>query len=151
MARETKNVKISVLKHFEDQLSPSHAVDWPGVDFDTQGETAWLEPRLLGFSPVASRSGDRVETWTLNVNAYAKVGPGGESIHKPEELVDDVIGVFSQSTIALKDWELAGDPVVGYLRFTEGTVTPVPGSGGRSTASEQIAQLNVSFDFVLIV
>lgn len=151
MANETKNVKVTVLKHFEDQLAANHVIDLPDVDFDTASEAAWLEPRLLGFSPAATRSGSRDETWTLNVNAYAKVGPGGESIHKPEELVDAVIAVFNQATIPLKDWSQPGDPTIGYLRFAEAAVTPVPGSGGRPTASEQVSQLNVSFDFVLIV
>lgn len=152
MANEFKNVRVSVLKHFEDQLAATSSIDLPGVPINTDVLTEWLEPRIIGVTPVPTRSGERFETYLLGVNAYAKVGEDDagnqqENIHRPWELADAVRGVFHQATIAVQDWASVGDPEIGHIRFGEIQITPVP-AGVRRT---QLEQVNASVEGTLII
>ena len=140
MADEFKNVRISVLKHFEDNLAVVSAIDFPGTDFDTDAVTEWFQPRLLGPAAGSARRGERNEIWTLNVNCFAKVGEDSagmqlESIHRHWELADEVFGVFSQADVNVQDWQTGGDPVIAQLRFEEASMTQV----SADTKTEQVA------------
>ena len=140
MADEFKNVRGSVLKHFEDNLATVSDVHWPGTDFDTDKVTEWFQPRLLGPAPGPARSGERNEIWTLNVNCFAKVGEDfagnqRETIHRHWELADEVVGIFSQADVPVKNWAGLGDPIIAYLRFAEAGAVQVP----SDTMTEQIA------------
>ena len=140
MANEFKNVRISVLKHFEDNLAVTSSIHWPGTDCDTDAVSEWFVPRLLGPVPGSARRGERNETWILNVGCFAKVGEDftgaqQENIHRPWELADAVFGVFNQADVALQDWAAGGDPILDYLRFEEASLTQVP-SG--DTKTEQV-------------
>ena len=140
MANEFKHVRISVLKHFEDNLATVSAVHWPGTDFDTDAVTEWFRPRLLGPVPGSARRGERNEIWTLNVGCFAKVGEDftgaqRENIHRHWEMADSVFGVFSQQDVPVKNWAAVGDPIIAYLRFEEAGMNEVP-SG--KTKTEQV-------------
>ena len=140
MADEFKNVRISVLKDFEDNLAVSSSVHWPDTDFDTDAVTEWFQPRLLGPASGPARSGERDEIWTLNVNCFAKVGEDFtgaqlETIHRHWELADLVVDQYSQADIPVKDWAAIGDPIIAYLRFEEASGVQVP----SDTMTKQIA------------
>ena len=129
MADEFKNVRISILKHFEDNLSFN--TDFDGVDFDTDAVTEWMRPRLLGGASAAARRTERNEIWTLQVDCFAKVGEDSagsqqENIHRAWELADEVVGVFSQADVPVKDWAGVGDPIIAYMRFEEADVIRGP-------------------------
>lgn len=151
MADELKNVRISVLKHFEDNLAGTSAIDIAGADFDTKTITEWFEPRVLGPVSTASRRTERQEAWFLNVNCYAKTGEDiagaqEETIHRPWELADAVRGVFHQADIDLQNWAAGGDPSIGTMRFEEADMTPVLGG----TEKTSLQQVNVSIPFAII-
>lgn len=139
MADEFKNVRISVLKHFEDNLAVISSIHWPGTDFDTDVVTEWFQPRLLGPASGSARRGERDEIWTLNVNCFAKVGEDFagtqlENIHRHWELADAVFGVFSQADVPVKNWADVGDPVIAQMRFEEAGLTQIP----SDTKTEQV-------------
>ena len=151
MADERKNVRISVLKHFEDELASSAPIDFAGIDFDTKDVTQWLEPRVLGPISSPSRRTEPQEAWFLNVNCYANTGETSagvqkENINRPEELADAVFGVFNQADLNLQDWGAGGDPVIAVLRFEEAQMIPVLGSLQKT----DVQQVNVSIPFQLI-
>lgn len=140
MADEFKNVRISVLKHFEDNLATVSSIHWSGTDFDTDAVSEWLQPRLLGPAAGSARRGERNEIWTLNVNCFAKVGEDFtgsqlESLHRHWELADEVFGVFSQVDVPIQNWAGIGDPVIAYLRFEEAGMTQILGD----TKAQQVA------------
>lgn len=152
MADALKNVRISVLKHFNTNLSGSSTVDWPGMDTDTKGLDEWLEPRILNGVPAPSRSGERNEAWQLSVNCYARTGQDSDgsqisTIHRPWELADDVRDVFHQATIDLQNWSADGDPVIGYLRFEEAAITEIP----QQVEKTSLYQVNITVGFQLIL
>lgn len=127
---DLKNVVVSVLKHFETQLAGVAAIDLPGVPFNAGEVDEWFQPRLLGPTAIPSRTGDRIEGWTLNVNCFARVGlddAGSQrgTIWRALELAGEVRDEFHQSDIAVQDWDAGGDPTLGYLRFEEVSVVPV--------------------------
>ncbi len=149
MADDLRDVRVSILKNFETALDTANDIDWEGIDFDTDASTAWLQPRLLGPVPRASRDGARDETWILNVNCFAKLGEDSqgdalEGLHKHWELADLVRDQYSQKSIAVQDWSAVGDPTIAYLRFAEAAVTPV------STPDESLLQLNISITGTII-
>lgn len=147
MADESKNVKISIEDQIETQLG-SLAIDWPGKDFDGDGVTEWIQPDVLGYSSRPTRLSERFEIWTLSINCYTRTGPGTETTNRVWELVDLILAEFDQVTLAIKDWtQSPPEPTLYYLRFSEGTVTPIepPADAGKF-----VQQLNVSFDVVLI-
>ena len=140
MADEFKNVRISVLKHFEDNLAVISSIHWPGTDFDTDVVTEWFQPRLLGPASGSARPGERDGIWTLNVNCFAKVGEDFtgaqlENIHRHWELADEVRGVFNQADVPVKNWAAGGDPIIAHLRFEEASLTQV----STDTKTQQIA------------
>ena len=152
MAREFENVKITVMKRFQTQLSGTSSIDYPGTDFDSKKVTEWLEPRVLGPTAAPARKGERNEGWFLNCNCYAKTGETSagvqkENINRPEELADAVRGVFNQADLNLQDWGAGGDPVIGVLRFEEAQMVPVLGPLKRT----DVQQVNVSVPFQLIM
>ncbi len=152
MAREFRNVEVTVLTRFDDQLSGTAPIDLPGVDFDSKAETNWFEPRILGPTSAPARRGERNETWILNVNCYADTGETSagvqkQNIHRTKELADAVIGVFNQADLNLQDWGAGGDPVIGVLRFEEPQGNPIPGPLKRTN----LQQFNVSVQFQLIL
>ena len=148
MSDETKNVKISVEDRINTELA-AVTLDWPGLDIDLDGVTAWIAPDDLGYSGAPSRSSERHEEWTFSFNCFTRTGPGGETTHKVHELVDMVIAAFDQVTMAVKDWSAADPkPTLSYLRFREAEVTPirVPEEAGKF-----VQKRNVSFSALLIV
>lgn len=155
MADEAKNVIISVLDHVETQLGPDTPISWPGDAFDTADVDEWIEPRVLAALGRPSRASERFESWTLNVNCYAKTGldAGGNpraTIHRPWELTDLVRAAFDQIDVPVKNWGAAGDPVIAYLRFGEVSIVPIPSTGAQPRETPELAQLNVSVDGLLI-
>ena len=139
MANEFKNVRISILKHFEDNLASVSGVHWPGTDFDTDEVTEWFQPRLLGPASGSARRGERNELWTLNVNCFAKVGEDFtgsqlENIHRHWELADAVFGVFSQVDVNVQNWAGVGDPIIAQMRFEEASMNQIP----TDTKTEQV-------------
>ena len=152
MAREFENVRITVLKRFQTQLSGTSSIDYPGTDFDSKKVTEWFEPRVLGPTAAPARKGERNEGWFLNCNCYAKTGETSagvqkENIHRTWELADAVRGVFNQADLNLQDWGAGGDPVIGVLRFSEAQMVPVLGPLKRT----DVQQVNVSVPFQLIM
>ena len=148
MSDETKDVKISIEDRINTQLA-AITLDWPGLDIDLDGVTAWIAPDVFGYSARPTRTANRFEFWTVSFNCFSRTGPGGETTHKVWELVDLILAAFDQVTMAVKDWSAADPkPTLSYLRFFEGDVTPItpPGEVGKF-----VQQLNVSFDGVLIV
>lgn len=150
-ADDLKNVDISVLKHFEDNLASVASIDLPGVPFDKKGRDEWFQPRVLG--PVASqaRRTERRESYTLNVNCFARSGysPGGalkSPVWRHLELAGEVREIFYQSDVAVQDWDAVGDPTIGYIRFEEVSVERVVNN--REAALQQAA---VSVTGVLIL
>ena len=151
MADKIRDVRVSIFKDFEDTFDAGNDIDWEGQDFDTDASTAWMQPRLLGPIPEASRQGDRTENWILNVNCFAKVsedkdGAFHEGIHKHYELADLVRDQYSQASIAIKDWSEVGDPTEAFLRFAEIVVTPVAPPG----QSSGLLQVNASVPGTII-
>ena len=139
MANEFKNVRISVLKHFEDNLAVTSSIHWPGADFDTDAVSEWFVPRLLGPVPGSARRGERNETWILNVGCFAKVGEDftgaqKEILHRHWTLADAVFGQYSQADIAVQNWAGVGDPVIAYMRFEEASMVQIEGE----TKTEQV-------------
>ena len=152
MADDLRDVRVSIMKNFEDQFDAGNDIDWEGQDFDTDASTAWMQPRLLGPVSEASRDGDRTENWILNVNVFAKLGEDSagnflEGINKHWELADLVRDQYSQKSIAVQDWSEVGDPTIGFLRFAEADVTPVSAPG----ESAGLEQLNVSVAGTIIL
>lgn|GEM_PF-4524643 len=152
MARETENVQISVLKHFNTQLAGTSSIHWPGMDFDSKAVTEWLRPRLFGPTPQPSRKSERRESWILDTGCFAKTGETSagvqkENIHRTRELADAVIGAFGQQDINLQDWGAGGDPVIGIMRFEEAEVTAVP----EPLEKSDLQQLTVRVPFTVIL
>ena len=152
MAREFENVKITVLKRFQTQLSGTSSIDYGGTDFNSKKVTEWFEPRVLGPSAAPARKGERNEGWFLNCNCYAKTGETSagvqkENIHRTEELADSVVGVFNQADLNLQDWGAGGDPIIGVLRFEEAQMNQVLGGLKKS----DVQQVNVSIPFQVIL
>lgn len=151
MANETKNVKISVANRFKEEVEPDIAVRYEDdLDFDGEAQDEWVEPRLLGFSAVPRRRGTRTELWTLNVNCFHRISDRAtDSTNRIDELVDTVLGLFSQVDVVVKDWQDAQLPTLTYLRLGEGSVTsvvePAPPAG------KIVQQKNISFDGVLVL
>lgn len=151
MADESKNVKISIEDRINTEFSTlvtEEKVDWPGKDFDSDAVTEWIQPDVLGYSSRPTRLSERFELWTLSINCYTVTGPGGETTVRIWELVDLILAAFDQVSLAIKDWtQVPPEPTLFYLRFSEGTVTPIE---PPKEAGKFVQQLNVSFEGVLI-
>ncbi len=148
MAREFRNVHVTVLKRFQTALSGTSSIDYPGVDFDSKAVTEWFEPRVIGPVNLPARRGTRDEGWILNVNCYAKTGETSagaqkENIHRATELADSVYAIFNQVDLALQDWGAGGDPGIGWCRFEEASVVQVQGFVEKS----DLIQVAVSIPF----
>ena len=129
-ADDIKNVHISVLKHFEDELSDTAAIDVPGAPFNNEPLSEWYQPRVIGPTGFSMRRGERRETYLLNVNCFARTGRNSDgaqrsTIWRHHELAGEVSESFRQVDVAVQDWDGVGDPTVGYLRFEEPTVVEV--------------------------
>ena len=149
MADETKDVKISFEKRVNAQPG-TFAIDWQGTGFDTDTVTEWIEPRLLGYSGASSRKSARTEFCTAQFNLYVRVSEGSKTTHDVWELIDAVLAAFDQFDMEVKNWGAGGGSTVGYLRFEEAAVVPVPGGGGRTPESGNLQQFNVTIPGVLI-
>lgn len=148
---DLKNVRISVLKHFEDQLSGTSAVDFDGVPFDSDSVTEWFRPRLSGPTAAPARSGERYETYTLDCGCFAKTGrdSGGsqqENIHRAWELAGSFRTAFNQTDVAVQDWDAVGDPTIGYVRFEEVSLASI-----FDDRKAHIQQVTASVTCVLIL
>ena len=151
MADETKNVKLSIEKRVDDQLSGTSTIHWQGAGFDQGGVSEWFAPRVLGFSGAPARKSARTEAWTFDVNCFAHTGQG-ETKARVWELVDAVIAAFEDYDLAVLDWAAASPPVTTlyWVRFGRATVTPVPGGGLADDELRDPQQLNVRFTAWLI-
>ena len=151
MAREFRNVHVSVIKRFQTALSGTSSIDYPGADFISKKVTEWFEPRVIGPVNLPARRGTRNEAWFLNCNCYAKTGETSagaqkENIHRATELSDAVYGIFNQVDLALQDWGAGGDPGIGWLRFEEASVNQIQGFVEKS----DLTQVNVTIPFQVI-
>lgn len=150
MAHEVENVLISTMKRVEGQLG-TETIHWPGQDFNSQGQSSWIEPRVFGPTQGPARKGERDETYLLNVNCYAKTTTDSgnaqlESSYEPWTLADQVRSAFHQVTQDLQDWHSSGDPVIGHIRWDEVEVRPVPTEGRRQVESASLLQVNASVE-----
>lgn len=151
MARENRDVVESVLKHADTQLSGTAALDLPGAQFDSTGQDEWYQVRVLGYNGNPVRSGERFETWTVNINAFVRVGPDDiDDIYRPYELADTALSAFNQTDLSVQDFSQAGDPEVAVLRFGESDVQPLPTESGTSTETGRLVQVNIRTDATLI-
>lgn len=148
MADEMKNVELSILERIEDELESETTVHYQGTDFDTTTVTEWVQPRLLGQTPRATRLAERFELWTLNVNCFAETGIDGKSTHRIWELADAVIAAFNQLNLAIKNWAAPAKPTLFYLRFGEAAVQAL--DAPTNEADRHLQQVNVRIPAFLI-
>lgn len=155
MAEPTQHVKKAFEARVAGQLESSVAVDWEGVDFDpdtagTDGAAVyeWIAPRHLGSSSSSTRSGERHEEWTFQIGVFVDTGfdesdVARNSTTRIHEIVDLVLTAFRQHDLQVTD---AGGSTLGYLRFDEGDVVPLPGPGGRGERAPTLMQRVVTFN-----
>lgn len=157
MAREFRNVRVTVLTRFKTALAGTSAIDFPGMDFDAKAVTEYFQPRVLGPTAFPARNGERNESWFLNVNCYANTGETSagvqkENVHRPWELADAVLAIFNQADLNLQDWGAGGDPVIGVLRFEEASMNQILDAMQRANrATTDLQQVNVSIPFSVIL
>ncbi len=157
MAREFRNVRVTVLTRFKTALAGTSAIDFAGMDFNAKKVTEYFQPRVLGPASAPARRGERNEGWFLNVNCFANTGETSagvqkENVHRAWELADSVYGVFNQADLNLQDWGAGGDPVIGVCRFEEASMNQVLDAKQREVrATTDLEQVNVSIPFSVIL
>ncbi len=122
MADETRNVNQSFVKRVVAQLDATETVVYPGLNADKSGYNSWVEPRILGRFPRASRKTQRHEVWRFQVDCYANVDKALATvveIDKHWQLADAVIAAFDQIDFAIQDWQTGGNPTLGFMRCSE--------------------------------
>lgn len=139
---DLKNVAVSVLQFFADNLASVAAVDYPGAGLDTEKLDEWFQVTLTGPIPSPSRRGSRTEAYLITCNCFARTGQDDEgsgrtNMHRHLELAGEFREVFQQVDVPIQDWDAVGDPVIDYLRCEEVAVTVVHDL--RETSLQQAA------------
>lgn len=131
MAGQTEYVRKSWIDDFQTQIEvgQSVAVHWPGTRFDSGAQKEWFRVVDLGFTPDLGNGGTRVERWTFQVDALARVGSEhtGDSIYRLDQLVDMVVETYRYREVTVVDWSQPDPkPTFGTLTFLQPEIDPAP-------------------------
>ena len=152
MSDNTRNVRVSFMNRVQDDLETTEGltVRWPGTAFGTSGNSEWIAPHDLGFTPlpINANSNPRHENWTFQINCFARMGesPDQTSAYRIDQLVDLVIDTFRWLELDVGDWTSGGSPVIGTLQFLQPDVTPVTTAISGSRGDQRAVTLPAHFD-----
>lgn len=114
----------SFLRRVEADLGSSAAVRWPDADFDTTAQTEWLSPELLDSVPVPSRNNMTNDRWLFQIGCHVRTDVDA-SIWRTWALADLVLDAFGKRDLAVRDYDAVGEPILGWLRFDDGTAEEI--------------------------
>lgn len=112
-----ESIASSLFTHWADQFPLSVTTIYPGTKVDTTGLNEWLELSIEEWFRRPQRSGGKqVIDVSVVVHCFVKQGLDKSRLH---ELADAARSTISQKTIAIRDYDMSGTPVLGYLNMVE--------------------------------
>ncbi|MEX0701183.1 MAG: hypothetical protein WD069_03730 [Planctomycetales bacterium] len=117
---DTKTITGSLFSHWADQFPLSAPTIYPGTEVDLADAVEWIDLALDAWSDRAGREiGKRMLSVTVAVHCFAK--PSTDH-GRADELADAARATLAGRTIAVRDADESGLPVVGYLKLFEAQV-----------------------------
>jgi|GEM_PF-4591967 len=110
-------IRANLFKHWSDSFPLAVTTVYPGMNVDNSSSSEWIEIAVENWSRKPQRTaGKQFLELVVVVHCFVKAGTDKGRIL---ELADATRSTISQKTISLKDFDLSGEPTVGYLRLHE--------------------------------
>ncbi|QDU78981.1 hypothetical protein Pla110_06850 [Polystyrenella longa] len=110
-------IASSLMKHWQEETTIEVPTSFPGMRLDTSALTGWLEWRTEFWKPYVQRSGQQeLQRLSVEVHVYSRGVGAGPVLHR---LVDEVLPVYTRTTMEVHDYEESGAPLIGYVSLYE--------------------------------
>jgi len=114
-----KMIQAAVYTHIHNNLSVTTTLVY-GAEPANLDVNDWIVVWVSRVNRRPQRKGSKDQRWgQILVRCYAK---RGTNMYRIDDLVDDVLAVFDQKEIHIKDFATVGKPKLGHLRVFEGDV-----------------------------
>jgi len=112
-----EDVGASLFAYWADQFPLAVSTVYPGTRVNTAALDEWIELWIDAWSRKPQRITSRqlIEV-SLSAHIFVKQGTDKSRVH---ELADAARVTLSQQTVAVRDYEESGAPVVGYAKLFE--------------------------------
>lgn len=115
-----EQIAASIFTHWSAQYPLAVTTVYPGMKVETTSLGDWLELRIDTWSkPPQRAAANQLLELALTVECFVKPGLHKGRIHV---LADRAKSTIAQQAITVHDYETAGDPVIGCVRFFEAEV-----------------------------
>jgi hypothetical protein len=112
-----EGVSGSLYSFWADQFPLSVSTVYPGTRIDTAEIDEWIELWVDAWSRRPQRASSRqLIELSLTAHCFVKQGTDKSRVHA---LADAARATLSQATVAVRDYETSGTPVVGYAKLFE--------------------------------
>ena len=110
-------IRANLFQHWDNQFPLALTTVYPGMNVDNSSLTEWIEIAVDHWVRKPQRSADKqFLELVVVVHSFVKAGTDKGRIL---ELADATRSTLEQQTITLNDFDLSGEPTVGYLRLFE--------------------------------
>ena len=112
-----EDVGASLFAYWADELPISVSTVYPGTRLNTAVLDEWIELWIDAWSRKPQRATSRqLIDLSISAHCFAKQGTDKSRVH---ELADGARATLSQQTVAVRDFDFSGTPIVGYAKLFE--------------------------------